>query len=314
MPGRLLITGANGYLGARCLETCMASPRQEVVAVWHARDDRLPSRPPRHVIYAQCDLADVNAVRELMRRWDIESVIHSAALLTDDGPDYLRRAVASNILATASLAACAAEAGCRRFVYCSSISVYGAAPCPPTGWDEDQHALPQSVYAWSKYAGEESLRVHCTAHGMTGITLRLAGIHGGARRGGVVFQMIRAALDAAPLTVNMPALGFQLLFIEDAAQALLQATSVPLSGSYACVNVASHLFESMTGMAQHIVDSCGSPSRLELGSAAAAQEQFMNTRRMRSILQFTPGDAHAAVGQMIASVREEVVQHPIRTR
>src|SRR5262245_25503502 len=112
MPGRILITGANGYLGAQCIERCALSNAFDVVAVWHSATDRLLARPPAHIRYEQCDLTDPAAVDGLIRRSRVDVILHTAALLPETTAGYTRRAVLSNVLATANLSESAALLGC----------------------------------------------------------------------------------------------------------------------------------------------------------------------------------------------------------
>jgi nucleoside-diphosphate-sugar epimerase len=288
MSGRILITGANGYLGAHCVERCASTSEREVVAVWHAGSDRLLATPPSNIHYERCDVTNQAEIDELFRRWKIDKVIHTAALPPDGQPGYIRRAVLSNILATANLVERAADSGCTRFVYCSSTSVYGAAPCPEGGWEEDGQVLPSSVYGWTKHAGEECVRLPSGLGGLTGVSLRLAGIHGRGRRGGVAFHMIRAALAGQPLIVNNPTNRFQLLFLDDAVDAVLLALEPPLPNSYHCFNVASHVFPSLIQMAESIIATCGSKSVIQIGTTGADMDQVMNTVRMRTSLGLAP--------------------------
>jgi nucleoside-diphosphate-sugar epimerase len=293
MSGPLLITGANGSLGARCVEKCAQDPTREVVALWHGGRDRLLAKPPSHIRYFQCDLTDRTAVEALFDECRVGAVLHSAGLLADTAPAYMHRAVLANILATANLADCAAEAGCDRFVYCSTIKVYGAAPCPDAGWDEGTVAIPISAYGWTKHAGEECVRLRSAPGGLTGVSLRLAGFVGPGRRGGVVYHMMRAAVAGEPLLVNNPANRFQLVFLDDAVDGALRALERPLPEPYQAINVASHGFASLHGMGEHIIRVCDSRSPITVGATSSQEDGLMNTARMGSVLGLAPSDLDA---------------------
>ena len=103
MSGRLLITGANGYLGAHCIARYARAGDTEVVAVWHSGRERLLADAPAHVRYVQCDLTHRPEVDALVRRWGVDKVVHAAALLPDTRADYLHRAIQANVVATANL-------------------------------------------------------------------------------------------------------------------------------------------------------------------------------------------------------------------
>lgn len=296
----LLVTGANSLLGARCVERFARVAGDEILAVWHDGRDRLLSNPPGHVQYERCDLTDRSQVEQLFARSKIERVLHAAALLPDDRPGYLARAVRANVLATADLAECARSHGCRRFVYCSSISVYGAAPCGNGGWREVDAVRPAGDYGWSKFAGEECVRL-CVERGggMEGVSLRLAGLHGPGRAGGVVYHMLRAAKANQPLQVYHPRNRFQLLFLDDAVDAVGATLQQPMPAPYCCINVASHVLPSMKELAERIIAICNSRSIAWLVEADGG-EQIMNTTAATQLLALHPPAIDSRLREMAA--------------
>jgi UDP-glucuronate 4-epimerase len=288
MSPALLITGANGYLGSHCVERYSQTSETEVIAVWQSNKDRLLVSPPSNVHYVQCDLTDQLAVQELFSRWKIDRVFHAAALLPDQDPDFLHRAIYSNIVATANLVECATKAGCRRFVYCSSISVYGSAPCSDNGWEEDSKVAPSCIYGLTKYAGEECLRIATSLSELKGVSLRLAGIHGRGRYGGVVYNLMKDACDGKPLTINNPNNRFQLLFIDDAIEFTVRALESAMQQPYRCFNTASHVFPSTRFMAEQIIALCRSKSQILPSFMNTNKESLMNTNEIIKELSYRP--------------------------
>jgi UDP-glucose 4-epimerase len=306
MSGAILITGANGYLGSKCIENFARLPDREIVATWHSGTDRLLQPPPSHVHYERSDLTDRAQLRSLLQRWRVQTVIHTAALLPDEGADYLVRAVQANVAATANLAQSAAEEGCARFVYCSSISVYGTSACPHAGWNEVDPVAPSTSYGWSKYAGEECVRLCAAARaGFSAMSLRLAGIHGQGRCRGALFHMTRAALAGEPLVVNGSTGRFQLLFLSDAVNAIRAAAERHPSNSFERINVASEVFPSLRQMAEGVIQACRSKSEIRMIAGTENGEQLMNTDRMKAFL-VRPTAALAAQVREIRNALEGV--------
>lgn len=288
MSGAILITGANGFLGSHCVERYCQASDTEVVAVWQSGNHRLLPSLPRHIHYVQCDLSDQIAVQALFNRWNIDRVFHAAALLPDGGAEFLHRAVRSNIVATANLVECATKAGCRRFVYCSSISVYGSAPCHDNGWKEDDKVVPSCIYGWSKHVGEECLRLATSLNGLTGVSLRLAGIHGRGRYNGVVYNLMQAALSGKPLIVNNSNNRFQLLLIEDAVEFSVRALESDFQQPYRCLNTASHIFPSIQYIAEQIVSLYRSKSQIIPSIIGADREFLMNIEEIVKEFSYKP--------------------------
>ncbi len=125
MNNSLLVTGANGFLGSNYIQQCVSNPDTQIIAIWHSKNDSLLKNPPKHINYVQCDLTNRNEIKNLLSKWKIRQILHTAALIPDNKIDFLTRAVHSNITATANLAECAGYHGCERIIYCSSTSVYG---------------------------------------------------------------------------------------------------------------------------------------------------------------------------------------------
>ena len=285
----LLVTGANGYLGAACVQRLAGMAGPSVLAVWHKGRDRLLPAPPAHVHYKHCDLADRTEVAKLFSEYQIGAVAHTAALLPDGQPCFLTRALKTNAQVTLNLADALRESGCGRFIYCSSISIYASAPCPPGGWPELESLAPAHEYGWSKFVGEECVRLCCQPGGISGVALRFAGIHGPGRRSGVLFNTITAALAGKPIQLNNARQPFQMVFLDDAVSAVLSAVRVPLATSFERVNVASYTFGSLQELACRIVSACGSTSRVDSGPSTGAV-QIMSTARMATVLAMGPGD------------------------
>jgi UDP-glucuronate 4-epimerase len=287
MSKAILITGANGFLGSSLVKRYYQTSETEIIAVWKSSNYRISSPPP-HIHYVQCDLTDQLAVQELFKRWSVDRVFHAAALLPDEEADYLNRAMHSNIIATANLVECAANAGCKRFVFCSSISVYGSAPCPDTGWKEYSHLSPTSIYGWTKQAGEEILRIATSLSGLTGVSLRLAGIHGRGRNKGVIYNLMEAALDGKPINIDDSKNRFQLLFLDDAVELSMRALKFELQQPYRCFNTSSHVFPSIRHMAEQIVCLLGSTSQIVPSIKNMNKENIMNNQEIMEELLYTP--------------------------
>lgn len=119
MSGRVLLTGAAGFIGRAVGEGLRARGDRRVRLLVH---DRAPDPPPPagfEVVAA--DLARPGTLAGLCR--GIETVLHVASYVGDD-PERLE---AVNLRGTEALVAEARAAGVRRFVYVSSAAVYGYA-------------------------------------------------------------------------------------------------------------------------------------------------------------------------------------------
>jgi UDP-glucuronate 4-epimerase len=277
----VLVTGANGLLGAQCVAALAKDSSYRILAVWHNGSERLYSHPPFNVEYVQCDIADTEAVRQLFAREHVDAVLHTAALLPDASPCYDARAVLVNVAATVNLAAAARDEGCTRFVYCSSVSVYGATTEVDLTFSEDFMPAPEDTYAWTKLAGEQYLQLCCADHAMRGICLRLSGLHGVGRKTGLLYNLVRNARVGAPIHISSAATPFQFLHLNDAVELILHALSTPIEdiSGYTIFNAASCIAPSLFDIATKAVLLSGKNSSIVIGETQSASRQIMNTER-----------------------------------
>ena len=157
---RILITGNLGYVGpvlaaqlrSRWPGCCLIG----FDAGWFDghRADAAALAPERHL-----DRQHRGDVREIAVDvlHGIDAVVHLAAVSHDPiGQRFAAQTDAINHMATLRLAALAAAAGVRRFVFASSCSVYGEGG--GGAMREADPAAPLTAYARSKLAAEQGLR------------------------------------------------------------------------------------------------------------------------------------------------------------
>lgn len=281
----ILLTGANGFLGSACVDLFNLRNHEQVIALWNKGSERLSSRPNECIIYEQCDLLDIENIDALFKKYSPTAIIHTAALLPDGKPDYLSRASAVNILATSYLVNKAVEYGVKNFVYCSTTSVYGYHPCGYEGWKEDTEIKTNDIYSWSKWCGEEALRLACQTSAMKGLTLRLSGIHGPKRIGGVVFNFFKLAKNGDAIQINNND-RFQLIFIDEAIKIIIMGLSI--NSSYEVVNAASHTIETLQLLSNEIINISGSDSVVLIKDKRDINECIMNTEKLSTLLSYQP--------------------------
>ena len=138
-----LITGAGGYLGRRLVARAGAIGR--VVAVHH----REPSSASGEV--ALVDVADPNAVRELVERVRPSAIVHAAAVNPGQGDDDLMERV--NVGGSRNVAEAAKAVGVR-LVAVSTDIVHDGHAGP---YADDVPSTPINTYGRTKAAGEEAV-------------------------------------------------------------------------------------------------------------------------------------------------------------
>lgn len=149
MAGRVLITGATGFLGRHLAAHLAASGRSELVAVSQSGGEVAGTRA------VACDLIDARATRRLIETERPDVVYHfaGAARVSGGGPfaEYFER----NALATIHLVRAIAETSPgSALLLASSVHVYGNTKGRVT---EAVPARPANAYGFTKYLAERSL-------------------------------------------------------------------------------------------------------------------------------------------------------------
>ncbi|MEM6744736.1 MAG: NAD-dependent epimerase/dehydratase family protein, partial [Pseudomonadota bacterium] len=157
--GRALVTGAAGFMGSYAAEA-LADAGWDVAGLddlSSGRRENLREGLPLHVL----DLNDHAALPAVCEGVDV--VLHAAAHAHEGLSFFSPHAVTRSVYgATVSLAAAALAAGCRRFVFFSSMARYGDATPP---FHEDLPPAPVDPYGVAKAAAEATLRQLCALHG-----------------------------------------------------------------------------------------------------------------------------------------------------
>ena len=139
---KILLTGACGYVGSALLPKLEAAGHRVtgIDVQWFYADARSKKVDIRTIEYSHYRPADC--------------IIHLAAISNDPSVSYYpRRSWETGVLATQQLAQMAAKTGCR-FIYASSVSVYGADRGMVT---EDVDLHPISDYNKTKMCAERVL-------------------------------------------------------------------------------------------------------------------------------------------------------------
>lgn len=136
---RLLVTGATGFLGVRCVS--WFSDKYELIPCSHA----------------DLDICDRRAVVDFFRCYRPSRVIHTAAV-SDTGyaEAHPEKSLLVNVDGTVNIAMACQEVGAK-LIFMSSDQVYSGVPGTKKNV-EDQILVPQPVYGKHKLMAEECVR------------------------------------------------------------------------------------------------------------------------------------------------------------
>lgn len=169
----VLVTGANGFIGAHLVEDQLARGRR--VCAVDLADTKLRSLAARYpgLEIIKADIRDRQALTNALKGQDI--VFHLASAHLDVAlpeSDYL----AINRDAARWLVEAAHRAGVARFVHCSSVGVHGEIHDPPA--NEESPCHPDLVYERTKLEGERAVRAYAEQTGYPVVIVRPVWVYG----------------------------------------------------------------------------------------------------------------------------------------
>jgi nucleoside-diphosphate-sugar epimerase len=214
----VLVTGACGHIGREVCPALRASGNK-ILAV--------DSHPDAESDSMLCDLSAKSSVAELFRSHPIRAVIHLAAVLPSAFQSDPFRGADVNLSASVELLRQAVNARVKRFVFASSMSVYGSLPSRRP-LNEDDPAAPDEPYGAAKRAVELIGLAVAKSHKMEFVSLRIARVVGpGIKKTSSPWrsQIFEPASGQTPICIPLaPEAKLSLVHVQDVARMLTTLT------------------------------------------------------------------------------------------
>jgi len=211
MTTRVLVTGANGFVGSAICRALIASGRETFALVRESADTGLLPSAAR-VVHGE--FHNPKSISRALNEAKPECIVHAAAVVSMGKPD-LDLSMRINVEGLKTFLAAADSAGVRRWIQISSMSA---------------HEHNKSVYGGTKWLADEALR----GSTMEWTILRPSIIYGPQRRG--IFHKLTGLLRKLPV---VPIVGpgkedMRPVHVDDVAGAVIASLDRPASvgGSY----------------------------------------------------------------------------------
>ncbi|HEY6963363.1 MAG TPA: NAD-dependent epimerase/dehydratase family protein [Gaiellaceae bacterium] len=248
---RVLVTGGAGFIGSHVVDRLRA----------HGHEPRIFDlvQSPYHddVDTVIGDLCDGDRAREAMTGCD--AVVHLAAMAdVDEVAKDPMRTERVNSHGTWVLLEAARDLGVARFVYASTIWVYGDAVGPEPLDEDTPLGLPKHFYTATKIAGEMYTRSYGELYGLEWTILRFGIPYGPrARPTAVVPAFTAKALAGHPLTIAGDGMqSRRFVYVEDLADGV--ALALAPAAANRIYNLVGRENTSVRAIARTIRDIVGS--------------------------------------------------------
>lgn len=173
---KILVTGNAGLLGSNFVNWLLANQNCEVIGIDDLSGGYKENLNPKCVNYC-VNLTDLKIVKDIFSKEKPDIVYHLAAYAAEGLSPFIRKYnYENNLIASANLITCSIEYDVKRFVFASSMSVYGNVYNPP--FTEKLTPVPIDSYAIAKYAVEQDLQVAYDQHGLDFTIIRPHNFYG----------------------------------------------------------------------------------------------------------------------------------------
>jgi nucleoside-diphosphate-sugar epimerase len=231
--GRVVVTGAAGFIGARVCGSLLDEGR-EVVGLDDLNDaydprvkqNRLAALTARAGFsFARADIADRAALAATLPAGAFDACINLAAragVRTSVENPWVY--VDTNVTGTLNLLALCRERGIAKFVLASTSSVYGDSNAELFR-ETDESSRPLSPYAATKKAAEALAHTFHALHGLDVSVLRYFTVYGPAGRPDMsVFRFVQRIREGRPITVfGDGTMSRDFTFVDDVARGTVLA-------------------------------------------------------------------------------------------
>jgi UDP-N-acetyl-alpha-D-quinovosamine dehydrogenase len=254
--GRILVTGANGFVGQRLSKEIVRRGWDLRAA---SRTKLLSSDFDDQVVVGEIDGETIwtDALK------NVDLVIHLAGrahVMHDDSANPLAEYRRINTSGTEHLARCAAKAGVRRLVYASSIKVNGESTITGRSYSESSVPAPEDPYGISKWEAEQALRRVAGETGLEVVIVRPTLVYGPGVKGNFA-QMLSVLARGIPLPFASVSNSRSLIYVDNLVDALVACATHPAAAGQTYL-VSDGEDVSTPDLLRQLAVAMGVPSRL----------------------------------------------------
>lgn len=164
MNKTILVTGVAGLLGSRLADWIITNTDHKVIGIDNMSGGYQDNVPKGVKLY-KFDLKNLDRVKGVFAKHKPDIVYHFAAYAAEGLSPFIRKYnYENNLISSTNLITASIACDISRFVFASSMSVYGNRYEPP--FHEDLQQCPIDPYGVAKFAVEQDLKIAYEQHGL----------------------------------------------------------------------------------------------------------------------------------------------------
>jgi len=176
----VMITGIAGLLGSRLATWIIDNTEHNIIGVDDLSGgyiENIDTRQDRCKFYKLNTTSDVSELGEIFKKEKIDIVYHLAAYAAEGLSPFIRRFnYLNNVIGSISLINYSIKYSVKRFIFTSSMAVYGDKYAPP--FNESMQPFPIDPYGIAKFSIEQDLECAYRQHGLKYTVIRPHNVYG----------------------------------------------------------------------------------------------------------------------------------------
>jgi nucleoside-diphosphate-sugar epimerase len=295
---KLLITGATGFVGSNVVETALQNNHEVIGLTRSGKLENLTHLSGKNLILENVDLNNYGSVVEVIKKHSPDVILHVAAVHPPKPLDSPYECFDSNVKGTVNLLEAARNNNIKKFVYMSSMSVYGNAQKLPV--DENHPINPTTFYGCSKLAAELYCKLYSDTYGFKMVILRCSGIYGHHRKWGAVTNFVKNVINNIPPKVNSD-ISWDIVYVKDIADAFMSAAQQIDNMKFEIINIGSGTEVNIKDLVKMIISLDNSKIEPEFNITSLNSFRFyFNIEKAKRLLNFQPTPLEKGLSEYIA--------------
>lgn len=292
---RILVTGAAGFIGANLIEKLITDTDCRIYAFYNNPASfklfTLGLFRNNRVKPYQIDLLDFELIKSAVNRIRPQYVVHLGAVVNLERSYAIASScIDSNIKGTLNILEALKGLSIRRFIYSSTVEVYGNGRVP---FVETQGVDVVSPYSITKLAGEMFAQLYSKLHGIPVVILRLSNVYGPyQKKERFIPMVILSSLKGEDIQLNSSKKKSRdFCFVGDVTDAILKAFDNKKAVGE-IINIGNNKSTRLFDVGQLIVREIGSKGKVICRENKARllekEKLYCNLRKANRILDWQP--------------------------
>lgn len=270
---RLLVTGGAGFIGSNLVNGLIDKGFEVVVFDDLSTGDERSINPRSE--FVRGDVRDYQMLQEVTR--NVDCIFHLAAFVSV--PESIKHPSLCydvNVNGTLNLIKAAGSNGVKKIIFSSSCSVYKDAQ--EKAISEEDSVNPMTPYALSKLEGEKLLGTYSREFGFSYVILRYFNVFGEGQNpespySSVIPKFIARALNNQDIFINGDGRQTRdFIYVKDVIDANIGVMNSNFDSEV--FNVGTGEVMSINRLAAHVIDICGSSSKIVYKPHIQGQIQY----------------------------------------